>query len=101
MEPIAQNQRDEIETRFVLSADLGQSQDPTAIAVMEHTRLRRYKRAAKPWFAPVLELERSTVDVRYLTRLPLGLSYIEVVGEVGRVARAPAVDNERMPSRDR
>jgi hypothetical protein len=71
--------RQVVRERYVLAVDLGQSNDPTAIAVLHHqeheqfnTVLRRRERA-------------ETFDVRHLARLPLGLSYVDVVSEVARL----------------
>ena len=72
-----------IEERFVLSADLGQSTDPTAVCVIQHTR--RTPEGGKA---------TDTFDVRHLQRLPLGLSYVDQVEEVARLLGRPplAVD---------
>src|SRR5436190_23102976 len=65
-------------TAWVVGVDLGQSSDPTAIAVLEHV---------KGVLDPNTEFERHTgtgrlpqkraeqINVRHLQRLPLGLSY--------------------------
>src|SRR5438132_748583 len=71
------------ESKFVLAADLGQSHDPTAIAVVEHIRSSevtwkgREKRTGE------------TFDVRYLQRLPLGLSYVDQVREIAHLLGRP------------
>jgi hypothetical protein len=80
--------RRELETAFVLAADLGQSTDPTAIAVLEHRR----------FFDHHISGHRTQVDerfdVRHLARLPLGLSYPSVVQEVAMLlARKPLAGN--------
>lgn len=67
------------DSTFCLAADLGQSNDPTAICVMEHRQQFEvdWKGNSKP--------AGQTFDVRHLQRLPLGLSYVEQAGEVGRL----------------
>jgi hypothetical protein len=75
------------ERAFVLAADLGQSSDPTAIAVLEHSTT---------FFQHVMDGTRRRVqkrfDIRHLARLPLGLSYPAVVQEVRTIlARPPLV----------
>lgn len=71
---------------WVLSADIGQSNDPTAICVMQHQIIQHRN---------VDEITRisETFDVRHLQRLPLGLSYVDQVTEVARLlARPPLRD---------
>jgi hypothetical protein len=72
------------ELAFVLAADLGQSSDPTALAVLEH-------RTA--YFEHVMTGSRRQVeerfDIRHLARLPLGLSYPAVVQEVAALLKRP------------
>jgi hypothetical protein len=74
--------------KYVLAADLGQSTDPTAIAVIEHRHaFREYARGGA-------DQVEDTFDVRHLARLPLGLSYPAVVQEVALLlARPPLVGN--------
>jgi hypothetical protein len=74
--------------KYALSADLGQSTDPTAIAVIEHCHaFREWERGGRDQF-------EDTFDVRHLQRLPLGLSYPAVVQEVAMLAaRKPIAGN--------
>jgi hypothetical protein len=74
--------------KYVLAADLGQSSDPTAIAVLEHVHAcREHARGG-------IDQVEDTFDVRHLQRLPLGLSYPAVVQEVALLlARPPLVGN--------
>jgi hypothetical protein len=74
--------------KYVLAADLGQSSDPTAIAVIEHRHaFREHARGGT-------DQVEDTFDVRHLARLPLGLSYPAVVQEVGHLlARPPLLGN--------
>lgn len=82
----------------MLAVDLGQSIDPTALAVLQHTHTKRfnmsgYHTRGSIHAEPRIEWQRETFDVRHLQRLPLGLSYIEVIGEVKRLlARPPLAD---------
>ena len=68
--------RREEEQAFVLAADLGQSTDPTAIAVLQHRKLFDHHVSGRR--TQVGEL----FDVRHLERLPLGLAYPQVVQEI-------------------
>jgi hypothetical protein len=74
--------------KYVLGADLGQSMDPTALCVLQHTHsFREWERGGRDQF-------EDRFDVRHLQRLPLGLSYPAVVQEVARLlARPPLVGN--------
>src|SRR5262245_50641959 len=60
-------------SRWIVGVDLGQSSDPTAVCVIE-----AYGEREDPT-EPVIH----RYDVRHLQRLPLGLSYIDVVADVG------------------
>jgi hypothetical protein len=69
--------------KYVLAADLGQSSDPTAIAVIEHRHaFREHARGGT-------DQAETTFDVRHLARLPLGLSYPAVVAEVALLLTRP------------
>jgi hypothetical protein len=87
----------ERETRFVVGIDLGQSSDPTAIAVLEHVKGvidegSDYERHTG-W--PTVQKPAERVDVRHLQRLPLGLSYPAVVQDVkDLLARPPLCGSE-------
>jgi hypothetical protein len=71
--------------KFVLSVDLGQSSDPTALCVIEHRK--SFKHHISGYRKQVSE----RFDVVYLQRLPLGLSYPEIVAEVARIAARPPI----------
>lgn len=65
-------------TRFVVGVDLGQSADPTAIAVLEYAAGvidtgSDYERHIGQ--TEHLQSDAERIDVRHLERLPLGLSY--------------------------
>jgi len=85
--------------RYAVAVDLGQSSDPTAIAVLQHST---------GVLDPNSELERHTntgdkpqvpaeyVDVRHLERLPLGMSYPATVEHVkDLLARPPLCGDVR------
>jgi hypothetical protein len=82
------------EQTYVLGIDLGQSQDPTALAVLHHTRT--------PLTTWTLDKKAHTtrqdieehLDVVHAERLPLGTSYPDVVAHVHEVLnRPPLRDN--------
>lgn len=73
--------------KYVLAADLGQSSDPTAIAVIEH------RSAYREHIKGGADQREESFDVRHLARLPLGLAYPAVVQEVAQMlARPPLID---------
>ncbi|EAQ34554.1 hypothetical protein NB311A_06036 [Nitrobacter sp. Nb-311A] len=73
--------------KWALAADLGQSNDPTAICVMQHRVIERGH-----WREGLTKVSEH-FDVRHLQRLPLGLSYVDQVAEVRRLlARPPLKD---------
>ena len=71
---------------FVLAADLGQSNDFTALAVIHHRRTSHLTLKGKE--TPAGEF----FDVRYLARLPLGLSYVEQVDRVRDLLARPPLN---------
>jgi hypothetical protein len=74
--------------KYVMGCDLGQSSDPTAVCVIEHTH------AFREWARGGADQIEDAFNVRHLARLPLGLSYPAVVAEVARLlARPPLVGN--------
>jgi len=102
-------------SRWVLSADLGQSMDPTAVAVLEVATRQDAVRAlfkdpqgelaklvAQDWFRNIRDWFRKNpdgdviypqaavrVDVRHLERLPLRMSYPDQVAHIGALLRRP------------
>jgi hypothetical protein len=107
---------------WVLSVDLGQSIDPTAVSVIERSSrwqiVKDYRqstpdsKAGDPGSPPVEwfrgeeygfnDLTRlknpssvGRLDVRYLERLPLGTSYPHIVSHVGSLLRRAPLDYPR------
>lgn len=76
------------ESRFVLAADLGQSNDPTAICVMQHVRITKHHWRGHSESA-------DTFNVRWLERLPLGLSYIDQVDRIAQFLARPPLNESR------
>jgi hypothetical protein len=76
IQEIEDGYRREEERGFVLAADLGQSTDPTAIAVLEHRKIFDHH------FSGRRKQIAECFDIRHLARLPLGLAYPQVVQEV-------------------
>ena len=76
--------------RFVMGVDLGQSQDSTAIAVIDHTRTPLDDWDANETTGNIKQKFDEHFDVRHLQRLPLGMSYPEQVARVRELlARSP------------
>ena len=68
---------------YVAGLDLGQKQDPTALAVVEWAEF------AGAWDGVTFEHRKETsLSLRYLERIPLGTSYPEVVYRVGCTMRS-------------
>ncbi len=66
------------ETRWVIGVDLGQSSDPTAVAVLEHTRGVLDSNTPSNRHCGIVDVPQipaERVDVRHLERLPLGMTY--------------------------
>jgi hypothetical protein len=71
-------------TRFFLGLDLGQSQDFTAIAVLERVEL------TGEWDGALHAPQRMTgMQLRYLERMALGTPYPEIVERVRSITRSP------------
>src|SRR4051794_17471212 len=65
---------------YYTGLDLGQAQDPTALAVLEKTPLKPPDPSGRLLF---------TYACRHLQRWPLGTSYPEVVAAVGKMFSQP------------
>jgi hypothetical protein len=85
-------------TCWVVGVDLGQSSDPTAVAVLEHVTGVMDEGSDRDRHCGLtehLQTPAERVDVRHLERLPLGLSYPIVVQHVrDMLARPPLCGNE-------
>jgi hypothetical protein len=64
-------------TQFILGLDLGQTQDFTALAVLEQTAIAESSDLARPEYA-----------LRHLRRFPLGTPYTEIVPAVAEIANS-------------
>lgn len=83
--------------RFIVGVDLGQSTDPTAIAVL-HWRRRPLNTWSHENFVHRQDVEEH-LDVRHLERLPLGMAYPAVVQHVADLlARPPLCGDEDFPA---
>ena len=71
--------------RYFVGLDLGKRQDPTALAVLER-RERETGEVDRVTYERRREVQTS---VRYLERLPLGTSYVDVARHVGTLVRRP------------
>lgn len=78
--------RDYSSDAFCLAVDLGQSVDPTAIAVIQHHR------AGRMHVHGDIRWETDEYHIRHLARLPLGLAYPVQVSEVQRLLARPPLD---------
>jgi hypothetical protein len=75
---------------YWVGVDLGQKQDYSAIAVVDREVIVGTRRNPATW-----ELDKKTVyTVRYLERLPLGTSYLDVAARVARLSRDIRMTNK-------
>jgi hypothetical protein len=81
--------------RFIMGLDLGQSQDPTALSVMQWDRTPLETWSPRRGNSNVLFQDSQThFDIRHLERLRLGWSYPEMISYVADVLqREPLRDN--------
>jgi hypothetical protein len=79
---------------FVIGLDLGQTHDPTALAVMEREPVVNEdgKPACDGHGHPL-----AAYSVLHLERYPLGSSYPDLVQAVGKLARSPAIQARGWP----
>ncbi len=81
-----------LQDHFVVGVDLGQASDPTAVCILDHHREVR-----DTWTTTQLPSGGGTIkqdaderfDVRYLSRLPLGLSYPAMVEHIAEIIARP------------
>ena len=75
---------------YWVGVDLGQKQDYSAIAVVDRELIVGTRRDPATW-----ELDKKTVyTVRYLERLPLGTSYLDVAARVAGLSRDIRMTNK-------
>jgi hypothetical protein len=83
--------------QYIVGVDLGQSSDPTAVAVLHHHRepLQTWTTVKSPGGGGTIRQDAPDhFDVRFLQRLPLGMSYPAQVDHVAAViARRPLLNN--------
>jgi hypothetical protein len=80
---------------FIVGLDLGQSQDPTALCVLEwhHVALDTWT-PRRSNSNVLIQDTKDHFDIRHLERVPLGLPYPEIIAYVADVlAREPLRDN--------
>jgi hypothetical protein len=80
------------ETRWIVGIDLGQSSDPTAVAVLEHTRGVLDSNTPSNRHCGIVDVPQipaERVDVRHLERLALGMTYPSVVQHVKDLLARP------------
>lgn len=77
---------------WIVSVDLGQSTDPSAVCVMHH--MVTVRDIWKPIVERKIWIQDRTIryDVLHLERLPLGMPYPEQVGHVANILRRPPLD---------
>jgi len=79
----AATRRPRVGLPYWVGLDLGQKHDHSAMAVVEREVIVGTRRDPVTW-----ELDKRTVyTVRYLERMPLGMSYLDVAARVARMTR--------------
>jgi hypothetical protein len=83
-------------TSWIVGVDLGQASDPTAICVLQHSKgvldpNSEWERHTNTGLEPQRKAER--LWVQHLERLPLGLSYPEIVQRVQTILVRPPIDD--------
>jgi hypothetical protein len=73
-------------TQFVIGLDLGQTQDPSALAILSRPVV-----PGGPRGQPNEPVAKPTFDVCHLQRWPLGTAYPQVVADVVKLLQAPAL----------
>ena len=79
----------QFEEAYVMGVDLGQSQDPTAIAVMHHTKTPLDTWTVDEKALKTVQDVQKRYDVVAAERVPLNTSYPDVVAYVGELLRRP------------
>ena len=84
--------------RHVVGLDIGQSNDPSAVCVLEHAHGiidsgTSFERAHGLSGDKQVTAER--IDVRYLQRMPLGMSYPNIVAHVAELMQRPPLCGDR------
>ena len=77
-----------------LGLDLGQRQDPSALAIVERVTRVTQRMNHVTWQVSQ-ETEPAPMVVRYLERMPLGTEYTEVVKRVAAVVEQPALKGKK------
>lgn len=81
---------------YFLGVDLGQMQDPTALAVLH--RVQRFRDKTSLPGTPEYEREDPVViskyQVRHLERMPLGTDYLDVVARVRTILQHPDLSGQ-------
>lgn len=85
-------------TRWIVSVDVGQSIDPTAVAVMSVRQPEEIERAVTLHDRDVALAKQLSprIDVRHLERLPLRMSYPDQIAHVARLLRRSPLDREQV-----
>ncbi len=78
--------------KWIMGVDLGQSNDPTAICVLQHRVIPEEKWIPNHKNQTSRQERTEHFDVRHLERLPLGMSYPEQVQRVANVLARPPLN---------
>jgi hypothetical protein len=72
--------------QYAVGVDLGQSTDPTAIAVLRHQECEQVDQVKRAWE------KAAQINCRHLQRLTLGLSYVDQVSAVATLLQRPPLN---------
>jgi hypothetical protein len=79
------------EEAYVMGVDLGQSQDPTAIGVLHHTKTPLDTWTVHEKALKTVQDVQQRFDCVVAERVPLNTSYPDIVAYVGEMLRRPAL----------
>lgn len=84
-------------TRWIVSCDIGQSIDPTAVCIMSVSAPSDVAAAITPYDLEIATAKKypPRIDVRHLERLPLRTNYVDVVAHISALMRRPPLDRCR------
>lgn len=86
-----------LRSHFIVGVDLGQASDPTAVCVLEHHRTVKdtWSTTQLPGGGGIIRQDSDErFDVRHLARLPLGLSYVDIVHHCAGLLMRPPLAGE-------
>ena len=85
----------EIHRYFILGLDLGQSQDPTALAIIERQNIYTVGVTYEPGGRPPVQSHSYLYVLRHLKKFPLRTPYTTIADEVCTIFNSPSLHSRR------